>query len=209
MRSETEVKEALRGSKYNTFLRERYPKNPEQYHKKEWNPETGSCGFHARFTREALGVEEVGDETLVTQDVIPKIVEWLDKGEVLIFVHTYLEGDTMYELIRKDNRYTPHVFVLVKGGENYFMSQGFLHVYKHSVLSFTKEKLVKMLEEIVKGLSDFTKTKLWKDMDAEVYKQYFKADLAQDPATLYKRSRRVNGIGLFVFHTKPVHKKLE
>ena len=59
----------------------------------------------------------------------------------------------------------------------YFLSQGFQFEYKHSLRSYTRDKIEKMLNNIIKYLCDYENKKLWKDLDLTYYKKYFKADL--------------------------------
>ena len=209
LRSESEIRKKVSLSNYTTFLQKHYPKKPQPHKEYECNPKTGSCGFHGWFTEQALGVELTGDERLVHTQDIPSIVSLLDKGHVLHFLHNYLEGDKVYFDMPKDNRYDTHVFVLVKGGDRYFLSQGFLHVYKHSLTSFSREEIIKMLDDIVNGLSDFDKTKKWSEIDAGVYKKYFKANLGLNEKTPFQPHRKVNGIGLFMWKTRPLTSKIE
>jgi hypothetical protein len=192
IRTEAEVRKALTLAKYDRFLKEKYPRAANAGQEELWNPETGSCGFHSYFTEKALGVEDYREYEPVRRTAIPWILHLLENGEVLFFLHNYLEGDHVFQKMPKDNRYPPHMFVVVKGGDKYFLSQGYLHEYTHSLVSYTREDLVKMFEEIIDGLSDFGKTKTWADLDLHIYKKYFKVNMRMLP------HRRVNGIALFM-----------
>jgi hypothetical protein len=202
MRSEKAVQTALSLSKYNTYLHANYPpkedfKGVEEY----YDPETGSCGFHARFTKEALGVQDKGDTTLVQLKDIPSLLKALDNGAVLEFLHGY-PSDAKYSSIPKDNRYGFHIFVLVKGGSKYFLSQGYLHRYKHSLRAYTHDEICEMLEKLITEHSDYTNTKRWKDLDLTLHKKYFGTELSIFPDKPVDPERKVNQIQLFVQRTQ-------
>lgn len=201
MRTEEEVKQKLSLSNYKKFLDEFYPKSVSKDMKPYWNPETGSCGFHARFTREALGVKPYRDYTLVHLKDINSIIERLDNGEVIEFLHNY-PTDSVYNKLPKDNRYGNHVFVLVKGGNKYFVSQGYLHKYKHSIKAYTRDDIKQMLEDIVLKHSDYENTKLWKDIDTSLHKKYFGTELRLFPNNPPLPNRKVHQIQLFQQRTK-------
>jgi hypothetical protein len=208
LQSAEDIKHKLTLPKYNAFLKEHYPKEPKPNREYEWNPNTGSCGFHAWFTKEQLGVEVIGDEHLVQEKEIPKILDLLDKGMPLYFIHNYLDGDKVYFNMPKDNRLDSHVFMIVKGGNQYFLSQGFLHGYKHSLIGYTREELITMLHEIVEGLSDFDKTKTWSQINEDVYKKYFRVPMRINMKTPFHPNRKVNGIGLFYWKMRDKTRKI-
>ena len=201
MRSENAIQNALSLSNYTHFLKTNYPKEPFKGFEEYYNPETGSCGFHARFTKEALGVEDKGDTKLIHLKDIDSLIKQLDNGEVLEFLHGY-PSDAKFAHIPKDNRYGFHVFILVKGGSKYFMSQGYLHRYKHSLRAYTQNEVREMLEQIITGLSDYNDTKQWKDLDLSVHKTYFLTDLKIFPNKPVLPERKVNQLQLFVQKTK-------
>ena len=202
MRSEKAVQTALSLSNYTSYLRTKYPpkedfKGAEEY----YDPETGSCGFHARFTKEALGVQDKGDTTLVHLKDIVSLLNALDKGEVLEFLHGY-PSDAKYTSVPKDNRYGFHIFVLVKGGSKYFMSQGYLHRYKHSLRAYTRNQIKEMLIKLILSHCDYTDTKRWKDLDLSLHTKYFGTPLRIFPDKPVYPERKVNQIQLFVQHTE-------
>jgi hypothetical protein len=202
MRSEKAVQTALSLSKYTSYLHTKYPpkeafKGAEEY----YDPETGSCGFHARFTKEALGVEDKGDIQRVELKSIESLLNALDAGDVLEFLHGY-PSDAKYSSIPKDNRYGFHIFVLVKGGSKYYMSQGYLHRYKHSLRAYTRNQIRDMFEKIITDHCDYTNTKRWKDIDLSLHKKYFHTDLTIFPDKPVDPERKVNQIQLFVQRTQ-------
>lgn len=201
-RTEKEVREALTAAKYQSFLDTRYPKTVAPHEKSYWNPKTGSCGFHTRFTYDTLGLKEK-DYTLVNLKDIEKILSDLDKGEVIGFLHSYA-NDAQYFDLPKDNRYGSHVFAMLKGGDKYFLSQGYLHKYKHSLTSFTRAEVVKMLEDIIVKHSDYENTKTWADIDLSIHKKYFKAEARAFPDKPLLPHRKVNGVRLFMEKTEPI-----
>lgn len=203
IRSEAEVRKVLSEGRYSSFLQDKYPKHVKAEDKAYWNPHTGSCGFHTRFTYEALGVKEKKEYTLVNEKDVEKLVEMLDDGEVLSFLHDYKKGD-IFTHLPKDNRYGNHMFVLVKGGDKYFLSQGFLHRYKHSLTTLRKEQLLQMLTDLLTSLSDYENKKVWGDLNRDLYKKYFKTELTIFPNRPLPLQRKVHGIVLLVETTQPI-----
>jgi hypothetical protein len=202
MRSESSVRNALTVNQYNKYLKLHYPKKPFKGFEEYYNSETGSCGFHARFTKEALGVENKGETKLIHIKDIETILNDLDNEEVLEFLHGY-PSDLKFSSIPKDNRYGFHIFVLVKGGSKYFMSQGYLHRYKHSLRAYTRTEIEEMLKNIITYLCDYKDIKLWKDIDFSIHKKYFLTDLSIFPNKPILPERKVNQIQLFLQKTKP------
>ncbi len=201
-RTESQVREALTAAHYQSFLNTKYPKTVAKHERPYWNPETGSCGFHARFTYEALGVKHSGDYKVVKIKDIEKLLDALDRGEVLGFLHAY-PSDSVFFTLPKDNRYGNHVFVLVKGGSKYFLSQGYLHKYKHSLTAMTREEVAQMLRDIIEKHSDYEDSKTWADIDLDVHRRYFKVEARVFPDKPFLSHRKVHGIRLFVEKVVP------
>lgn len=202
MRSEKVIENALSLSKYTRYLNTKYPPKSEfKGFEEYYDPKTGSCGFHARFTKEALGVVDKGDTELVHLKDVDELIKELDNGAVLEFLHGY-SSDAKFARIPKDNRYGFHVFVFVKGGSKYFLSQGYLHRYKHSLRAYTRSQVKEMLELIITQLSDYEDKKQWKDLDLSLHKTYFLTDLTIFPDKPVLPERKVNQIQLFVQKTK-------
>ena len=201
-RTESEVRDALTAARYQSFLNTKYPKTAAKHEKPYWNPETGSCGFHTRFTYEALGVKGTGDYKVVKPKDTEKLLNALDDGEVLGFLHSY-PNDAVYFTLPKDNRYGNHVFAIVKGGTKYFVSQGYLHKYKHSLTAMTREEVAQMLRDIIEKHSDYDDTKTWADIDLGVHSKYFKVEARVFPDRPFLPHRKVHGIRLFVEKVVP------
>jgi len=201
VRTEKEVQTALSESEYKTFMKEHYPKEVSVADKAYWNPKTGSCGFHARFTLEALGVKGTNDYEVVDLNDIPKILSDLDKGKVMSFLHDYRDG-TRYNKLPKDNRYGNHMFVLVKGGNSYFLSQGYLHKYRHSLTALSRGEVEQMISNLIQQHSDYENKKVWNDLNLGLHKKYFKVPLRLFPNEPVPLHRKVNGIVLLMETTK-------
>lgn len=196
-RTEADVRNALTLANYQAFLEAEYPKEVSPEDREYWNPITGSCGFHARFTYDALGVEEKDEFRQIDSGDIEGVVGLLDKGYVLTFLHNY-PTDATFTHLPKDNRYGNHIFVLVKGGEKYFLSQGYLNQYKHSLTTLTDKEVKKMLEDIMTKLSDYENKKTWAEIDPIIHKKYFKTDLHIFPNRPILKNRKVHGIVLLM-----------
>ena len=148
----------------------------------DWDPKTGSCAMHALFTIEALG-KRVTEQIKgykgfhdVTVKSIETILSKLDRGHLIEFTHSY-RNKSLTESLARNNLYDSHDFILVRGGNKYFLSQGFQFEYKHLLTSYTREQVEKMLKDILIHLCDYENKKIWKDLDLSYYKKYFKADL--------------------------------
>jgi hypothetical protein len=145
-----------------------------------WDPKTGSCAIHALFTIEALGkkvteqIKQYKGFQDVTEKNIENILSKLDKGHIIEFTHSYRNKSIS---LPRDNLYDSHDFIIVKGGNKYFLSQGFQFEYKHLLSSYTRRQVEKMLNDIVIYLCDYENIKLWKNLDLSYYKRYFKAEL--------------------------------
>jgi hypothetical protein len=167
----------------------------------DWDPKTGSCAMHALFTIEALGkriTEQIkGYKGFheVTVKSIENILSKLDTGHLVEFTHSY-RNKSLMESLPRNNLYDSHDFIFVKGGNKYILSQGFQFEYKHSLTSYTREQVEKMLKDILINLCDYENKKFWKDLDLSYYKKYFKADLLVGKIDQLKvdSNKRVNGI---------------
>lgn len=146
----------------------------------DWDPKTGSCAIHALFTIEALGkkvteqIKQYKGFHDVTEKNIENILFKLDKGHIIEFTHSYRNKSIS---LPRNNLYDSHDFIIVKGGDKYFLSQGFQFEYKHLLTSYTRKQVEKMLNDIIIYLCDYDNIKLWKDLDLSYYKKYFKAEL--------------------------------
>jgi len=165
----------------------------------DWDPKTGSCAIHALFTIEALGkkvteqIKQYKGFHEVTEKNIENILSKLDKGKIIEFTHSYRNKSIT---LPRNNLYDSHDFILVKGGNKYFLSQGFQFEYKHLLSSYTRKQVEKMLNDIVIYLCDYDNIKLWKNLDLSYYKKYFKAELLVGKMDQIKvdPEKKVNGI---------------
>jgi hypothetical protein len=162
-----------------------------------WNPSTGTCGSHAMFVSETLGfpTKDFGNPRLVTSSTISQILSHLDKGHLVECFHDYKDSNTFMNL-PKDNRYGNHVFSIVKGGSSYFVTQGFLHAYRHSLLAYTRDEIETMLHRILDELCDYDDKKRWGDLNLPLYKEYFRTELFMFPKRKVLPNRLVHGIVL-------------
>jgi hypothetical protein len=163
----------------------------------DWDPATSKCGVHAAFAIEKLGFKpkDFGDNTLVTESTIDDILTSLNKGYLIDLVHNYADYKTFNKL-PKDNRYGNHQFTIIKGGDKYFVTQGFLHAYKHSLIFYTEDEIREMLLNIIRKLSDYDNNKKWGDLELELYKKYFRTELFMYPKRPVLRDRFIHGIVL-------------
>jgi hypothetical protein len=169
----------------------------------DWDPKTGTCATHALFTIDSLGgkvtenLKQYKGFKIVRDDTIDTIVEKLDLGSIIELVHTYRDK-SLVETLPRNNVYDSHDFVLVKGGNKYFLSQGFQFVYKHSLKAYTKEQIKKMLHELLEYICDPDNTKQWKDLDFSYYMKYFNAILTVGKMSQLRPipSKKVNGLVL-------------
>ena len=141
--------------------------------KMKMNPQ---CGLHVWFCMETLGIprKDFSEYQLVSENNITRLLQRLDRGYVLKFYHNY-NTPMIVNRLGKRNRYVNHEWVVVKGGDKYFMLQGFLGVYLHSCRSYSRNELQTMLSDIVCKMSDYDNTRKWKDVDASLFRQYFGA----------------------------------
>ena len=167
----------------------------------EWDPRTGNCGWHARFTIETLigalpkSVEQYKGFKEIQESTIEALLQKLDSGSLIEILHQY-RHKSLAETLPRNNVYDSHDFVLVKGGTKYFLSQGFQYAYKHSLTSYTREQIRNMLQELLTHTCDPQNTKRWSELDLSYYKKYFKADLlvGKLDQTPVVPSKKVNGI---------------
>lgn len=148
----------------------------------EWDPKTGTCAMHALFTIESLGakltnkIKQYRGFKEVNKTNIEMILNKLDHGSILEFAHTYRDK-TILNRLPKNNLYGSHDFIIVKGSDKYFLSQGFQFEYKHLLTSYSREEISEMLNDIVTYVCDYENSRHWKDLKLEYYKKYFKAPL--------------------------------
>jgi hypothetical protein len=193
--SESQIKNNLTLAHYNKWLKGSFywgkPKDDD------WDPATGSCGAHASFVIEQLGfkVKDFGNYTLTTTSTIKDIFAALDKGYLVDLIHNYADRD-MFSKLPKDNRYGNHQFQIIKGGDKYFVTQGFLHAYKHSLRGYSREEIQTMLQDILTKLSDYENTKRWGDLELDLYKKYFRTELFLYPQRRVPLDRRVHNVVL-------------
>jgi hypothetical protein len=157
--------------------------------------------MHSLFTIESLGgkitnkIKNYVGFKEVNESNITNIINKLDSGSIIEFLHSYKDKSLVNKLPR-NNVYDSHDFIIVKGDNKYFLSQGFQFEYKHSLRSYTRDKIEKMLNNIIKYLCDYENKKLWKDLDLTYYKKYFKADLLVGKMSQLNviPTKKVNGI---------------
>lgn len=201
---ETFIKSKLTKKNYDIYLDKNiyYGEDPYKLPADDnWDPSTGSCAMHSLFTIESLG-GKITDKIKnyigfkeVKSTNISKILDKLDSGSIIEFLHSYKDKSLVNKLPR-NNVYDSHDFIIVKGDNKYFLSQGFQFEYKHSLRSYTRNKIEKMLNDIIKYLCDYENKKLWKDLDLTYYKKYFKADLLVGKMSQLNviPTKKVNGI---------------
>lgn len=192
-----------------------------------------SCGGHATFVLEKLGYEtnnssETEEEEELPFDIetyhpldhigtdygpvietdIPAILKELDTGRPIVFYHDYNDymGKT-YHSLPKSNRYGNHVFVIVRGGTKYFVSQAYMHRYKHSLIAYSRDEIAKMLKIIINDLSDYGRNKTWNDIDFDAYKKYFRTEYTAYPDIPFKLHSKVHGINLVKVFTHKIASK--
>jgi hypothetical protein len=193
--SERTLRSKLTEQAYTKWLGESFfaKKQPSD----SWNPATGTCGSHAIFVSETLGfpVKDFGNKRLVTASTIPHILNFLDKGHLVEYFHDYKDRRTFMNL-PKDNRYGNHVVSIIKGGSHYFVTQGFLHAYRHSLIAYSRDEIKTMLHRIVDELCDYDNNKHWRDINFPLYKEYFRTDFFMFPKRKVLPNRLVHGVVL-------------
>lgn len=189
-----------------------------------------NCGDHKEFTLHQLGYIEdfptgepsfnikkyhpldhkgTADGPLMKSD-IPDVLKELDTGRPVVFYHDYNDymGKTYHSLPKK-NRYGNHVFVIVRGGDRYFVSQAYLYRYKHSLIGYTRKEIAEMLETVIDKLSDYDRDKRWRDIDFDAHRRYFRTELTAYPDIPLDKDQKVHGINLGRVFTKKAPLKNE
>jgi hypothetical protein len=201
---ESFIKSKLTKKNYDIYLDKNFYYGEDPYKlpaDDDWDPSTGSCAMHSLFTIESLGgkitnkIKNYVGFKEVNESNITNIINKLDSGSIIEFLHSYKDKSLVNKLPR-NNVYDSHDFIIVKGDNKYFLSQGFQFEYKHSLRSYTRDKIEKMLNNIIKYLCDYENKKLWKDLDLTYYKKYFKADLLVGKMSQLNviPTKKVNGI---------------
>jgi hypothetical protein len=201
---ESFIKSKLTKKNYDIYLDKNFYYGEDPYKlpaDDNWDPSTGSCAMHSLFTIESLGgkitdkIKNYVGFKEVNESNITNIINKLDSGSIIEFLHSYKDKSLVNKLPR-NNVYDSHDFIIVKGDNKYFLSQGFQFEYKHSLRSYSRDKIEKMLNNIIKYLCDYENKKLWKDLDLTYYKKYFKADLLVGKMSQLNviPTKKVNGI---------------
>lgn len=193
MFSEHEIRTQLTCANYTKWLRGSFYSDREENN--DWSKSTGSCGAHAGFVVEQLGfpVKDFRKSTEVNKDTIDNIIKHLDKGHLVDLIHNYKDG-MIFSRLPKDNRYGNHQFQIIKGGDKYFVTQGFLHAFKHSLIAYSQEEIRTMLHNIITRLSDYENKKVWGDLDIDLYKKYFRTELFMYPTLPVLKHRLVHNV---------------
>ena len=183
--TETYIRSHITQPKYDIYLDKNFYYGEDPFKlpaDDDWDPKTGTCAMHSLFTLNSLGIhitdkikQYVGFKE-VRENTIEHIINKLDKGSIIELLHTYKDKNKIYTMPR-DNLYGSHDFIIVKGGDKYFLSQGFLFAYKHSLKAYTKQEVIQMLHDIIIHLCDYDNKKTWNDLDMSYYKKYFRTDL--------------------------------
>ena len=202
--SEQFIRSKLTTKKYDTYLDKTFYLGEDPFKlpaDDDWDPKTGSCAMHALFTIDALGkkvtdkIKEYKGLQELTENQIDYILSKLDQGHIIEFIHSYRKK-SLVDSLPRNNLYDSHDFIIVKGGDKYFLSQGFQFEYKHSLTSYTRGQVEQMLKDIIIHLCDYENNKVWKDLDLSYYKKYFKAELLVGKMDQFKvdPEKKVNGI---------------
>jgi hypothetical protein len=178
--TEKYIRDKLTVENYNKWLKSSFysRKTPDD----DWNPKTGTCGAHASFVIEELGfkTKDFRKDIEVTKDNIHNIIDDLNKGYLVDLIHNYKDA-IIFGRLPKDNRYGNHQFQIIKGGDTYFLTQGFLHAYKHSLIAYSEDEIIELLYNVINELSDYHNNKKWGDLNVELYKKYFRTPLFMYP----------------------------
>lgn len=193
MFSEETIKNKLTLDNYNKWLKTSF--YSKQTKGDDWDPKTATCGAHASFVIECLGfkTKDFRKDKEVTKDNIDSIINDLNKGYLVDLIHNYKDGMT-FSRLPKDNRYGNHQFQIIKGGNKYFVTQGFLHAYKHSLISYSENEIRDMLYNIITDLCDYDNNKKWSNLNLELYKKYFRTPLFMYPKKPVIHNRLMHNI---------------
>lgn len=205
MYSEAFIRKQLTAKNFDAWLNKHFYQHVNNSYKtnitNEWNPTTGSCAMHVVFTVEQLGKKMpekmrnyVGFK-IVHENTIDTILDLLDKGKIIELIHTYKDRNVVNHL-PKENRYGSHDFTLVKGDDKYFVNQSYLHAYKHSLISYTRESMKKMFQDIIEELCDYENTKTWADVNMGMHKKYFRTELKNYYGNSFKKDGKMHNIVL-------------
>jgi hypothetical protein len=194
MFSELDIRTQLTLANYNRWLRTFYSDRKEN---NDWSESYVSCGNHAAFVIEQLGfpVKDFGESNEVNEDTIDDIIKHLDKGHLVDLLHDYKDR-MIFSRLPEDNRYGNHEFQIIKGGDKYFVVQGFLYAYKHSLIAYSKDEIRDMLHNIITNLSDYENKKVWGDLDLDMFKRYFRTELFMYPTLPVLKHRLVHNVVL-------------
>jgi hypothetical protein len=195
MFSELDIRTKLTSENYTRWLRTSFYSKIEEGD--DWNKATGACGSHALFVIEQLGFSrgDFSKKAEVNAQTIDDIITQLKKGRLVDLIHNYKDG-MIFSHLPKDNRYGNHQFQIIKGGDKYFLTQGFLHAYKHSLIAYSEKEIRTMLHDIITYLSDYENKKVWGDLDLDLYKKYFRTEFFMYPKRPVLKHRLVHNVTL-------------
>lgn len=202
MFSETYIRNNLTLDNYNKWLKTSFYSKQEKGD--DWDPATASCGAHASFVIESLGFKrkDFRKDKEVTKETIDNIIDALNKGYLIDLIHNYKDS-SIFTRLPKDNRYGNHQFQIIKGGNKYFLTQGFLHAYKHSLIAYSEDEIREILNNIITELSDYDNNKKWINLNLELYKKYFRTPIFMYP----KRNVILNRLVHNIILTYDIYKK--
>jgi len=194
MFSENDIKINITLEKYNRWLKTSLYKNDIKK-TNDWDPKTAACGVHIQFVIEQLNFKTkvFTNFIIVTENNINDIINKLKKGYLINLSHRY-KNPYKFDNLPKDNRYGNHTFNIIKGGNKYFITQGFLHSYKHSLTSYSEDEIRKLLYNIITQLCDYNDNKKWGDLNLELYEKYFKTPLFMYPKQTVLLNRLVHNV---------------
>lgn len=185
--SQKEIKEKLTLANYISWFKRTIPESEM------------SCGSHNWWVFEELGIPrpEYSHYKIVKHNDIHELLKKLDQGYLLSFYHNY-KNPLIFNRLSEDNRYGNHEFIILKAGNSYYVTQGFLYAYKHSIIAYNFQEIKKMLEDIIDKLSDYENKKVWGDIDLSLYKKYFRTPLFLYPKKPVKKQGKMHNIILSV-----------
>ena len=183
--TESFLRSNLTVGKYETWLKHNFPKSEP------------SCGTHMLWLYNVLGIQapEYSHHKIIHTSDIPNILNTLDKGAMIEFLHDY-KNRMITGRLAKDNIYGNHTFAILKAGDKYFVTQGFMYAYKHSLISYTRDEIEQMLGDIIDKLCDYENKKTWADADLSLFKKYFRTELFFYPKRRVKLSGRMHNVVL-------------